>query len=49
MPDRETVGLIGLGVLFLLLALRIPVGLAMVLTAITRCPMSPASCASSHI
>lgn len=34
MLDRETVGLIGLGVLFLLLALRIPVGLAMVLTGI---------------
>jgi len=34
MLDRETVGLIGLGVLFLLLVLRIPVGLAMVLTGI---------------
>ncbi len=34
MLDRETVGLIGLGVLFILLALRIPVGLAMVLTGV---------------
>ncbi len=34
MGDRELVGLAGLGILFLLLILRIPVGLAMVLTGI---------------
>jgi len=34
MLDRETIGLLGLGVLFLLLILRIPVGLAMVLVGI---------------
>jgi len=34
MLDRETVGLIGLGALLLLLALRIPVGLAMILVGI---------------
>ena len=34
MGDRELVGLAGLGVLFLLLILRIPVGLAMVITGI---------------
>jgi len=34
MADRETIGLIGLGVLFLLLMLRIPVGLAMIAVGI---------------
>ena len=34
MLDRETVGLLGLGVLFLLLIFRVPVGLAMVVVGI---------------
>ncbi len=34
MGEREIIGLVGLGVLFVLLMLRIPVGLAMVLTGI---------------
>lgn len=34
MLDRETIGIAGLGVLFLLLILRVPVGLAMVLVGI---------------
>ncbi|MBN9669397.1 TRAP transporter large permease [Roseibium aggregatum] len=34
MLDRETIGIVGFGVLFLLLILRVPVGLAMVLVGI---------------